>query len=228
MQHNNAGIQAGIVQVINGTVVSVGPGQMLEHIVQPPSPFADEEDQDDTSVGGIVIPILIALLVLALVALIAVQRDRRRRIALQRSLVMPRIGQRACVCVTDIESSTLQSEHNAAAYAEALIRHNELVRSLANVHNGHELSTEGDSFTLIFHTAADGLAFSLDLQRGLLHADVCPREYTSEGLAGEAAGAKPLAACCEELDQYGSAVLFRGLRVRIGIAAGVLMPSSVL
>ena len=228
MQHNNAGIQAGIVQVINGTVVSVGPGQMLEHIVQPPSPFADEEDQDDTSVGGIVIPILIALLVLALVALIAVQRDRRRRMALQRSLVMPRIGQRACVCVTDIESSTLQSEHNAAAYAEALIRHNELVRSLANVHNGHELSTEGDSFTLIFHTAADGLAFSLDLQRGLLHADVCPREYTSEGLAGEAAGAKPLAACCEELDQYGSAVLFRGLRVRIGIAAGVLMPSSVL
>ena len=116
--HNNAGRQYGIVQIINGTVMPVGPGQMLEHIVQPPSPFSDEkDDQDDTSVGGIVIPILIALLVLALVALIAVQRDRRRRIALQRSLVMPRIGQRACVCVTDIESSTLQNEHNAPAYA---------------------------------------------------------------------------------------------------------------
>ena len=99
--HNNVGIQYNFVQIVDGTVTPVGPGQMLEHIVQPPSPFADEEDnQDDTSIGSIVIPVLIALLVLAIIALIAVQRDRRRRIALQRSLVMPRIGQRACVCVT--------------------------------------------------------------------------------------------------------------------------------
>ena len=174
------------------------------------------------------IPILIAILVFSLLALIIVQRVAyRRRFALQRSLAVPRIGQRACMCVTDIELSTLQNEHNATAYAEALLRHNELVRSLMNVHNGHELSTEGDSFTVIFHTAADGLAFSLDLQRGLLHADIYPREYTREGLIGEAADAQPLTSCCEELDQYGNAVLFRGLRVRVAIAAGVLVPSSM-
>ena len=67
------------------------------------------------------IPILIAILVFSLLALIIVQRVAyRRRFALQRSLAVPRIGQRACMCVTDIELSTLQNEHNATAYAEAV------------------------------------------------------------------------------------------------------------
>ena len=135
----------------------------------------------------------------------------------------------ASVTVTDIESSTQQSETNAEAYATALLQHNELIRCLVNVHNGHELCTEGDSFTLIFHNAGDGLAFGLDLQRALLHLEY-PVAYTNEGLVPDAdhgkGGKSSVLACCrEERDEYGRDILFRGLRVRIGHAFGVLCPS---
>ena len=63
--HSNIGMQFELVQIHDGTVMPVGPGQMLEHIVRPPPVLAadgaDDREDDANVVGGILVPILIPM-----------------------------------------------------------------------------------------------------------------------------------------------------------------------
>ena len=70
--------------------------------------------------------------------------------------------------VTDVEGSTrLLYELGAERYADALAAHRGVVRSAAAAHAGVEVDTQGDSFLLVFPTAADALAAAAAITGGL-------------------------------------------------------------
>ena len=91
--------------------------------------------------------------------------------------------------------------------------HNRLVRQLIRASPGaFEVSTAGDSFTVVFHTAQAALDFALALQRQLLDVDWA------------ALGLPVLPATAAEGEPGG--LLFNGLRVRVGAHTGVLEPAD--
>ena len=91
--------------------------------------------------------------------------------------------------------------------------HNRLVRQLIRASPGaFEVSTAGDSFTVVFHTASAALDFALALQRQLLEVD-----WAALGL--------PVLPATEPEGEPGG-LLFNGLRVRVGAHTGVLEPAD--
>ena len=69
---------------------------------------------------------------------------------------------------TDVEGSTrLFGELGSERYAEALMLHRERIRTVAAAHRGVEMGTEGDSFFVVFQSAADGLLAAGEMQRAL-------------------------------------------------------------
>jgi class 3 adenylate cyclase len=69
---------------------------------------------------------------------------------------------------TDVEGSTLLWEKNAKAMSEALVRHDEILRTVIETYNGRVFKTVGDAFHAIFSTAPDALEAALEAQRSLL------------------------------------------------------------
>ena len=72
---------------------------------------------------------------------------------------------------TDVEGSTLLWERNPKAMSEALVRHDEILRTAIEAHNGHVFKTVGDAFYAAFSTALEALSAALDAQRALHHAE---------------------------------------------------------
>lgn len=73
---------------------------------------------------------------------------------------------------TDIEGSTrLASGLGAERYRVVLHRHRALVREVLRATGGTEIDTEGDSFFVAFHEAADACAAAVGIQRALRAAD---------------------------------------------------------
>jgi predicted ATPase/class 3 adenylate cyclase len=69
---------------------------------------------------------------------------------------------------TDIEGSTrLVQAVGEEAYREILGEHCSVIRGAIVSHGGTEVSTEGDSFFAVFPNAADGVAATVEAQRGL-------------------------------------------------------------
>ncbi len=68
---------------------------------------------------------------------------------------------------TDIESSTLLWERDAAAMEVALARHDAILREAIAAHGGHVFKTMGDQFCAAFTAAPDALAAAVDAQRNL-------------------------------------------------------------
>ena len=68
---------------------------------------------------------------------------------------------------TDIEGSTQLLKRLGAAYAGTLEQHRRIIRSAIKDHGGTEVGTEGDSFFVVFPTAAAGMAGALTAQRSL-------------------------------------------------------------
>ncbi len=69
---------------------------------------------------------------------------------------------------TDIEGSTrLVQELGPQAYGEILERHRQLLREAWATHDGVEVSTEGDSFFVVFASAPAAVAAAVDAQRVL-------------------------------------------------------------
>ncbi len=69
---------------------------------------------------------------------------------------------------SDIEgSSRLEREVGTDAYAALLARHRSILRAAFASHDGEEQSTEGDSFFVVFASAAAGVRAAIDAQRGL-------------------------------------------------------------
>ena len=68
---------------------------------------------------------------------------------------------------TDIEGSTRLLHKLGSQFGPTLERHQVLVRDAVGRHHGIEVHTEGDSFFCVFHTAAEGLAAAVDIQRSM-------------------------------------------------------------
>jgi predicted ATPase/class 3 adenylate cyclase len=95
---------------------------------------------------------------------------------------------------TDIEGSTkLLHELGAEAYAEALLRHRQVLREAFAHHGGVEVDTQGDAFFVVFPTAAGAVEAAQDALEALAHGPVRVRmglhtgtpHLTEEGYVGQ-------------------------------------------
>ena len=69
---------------------------------------------------------------------------------------------------SDIEGSTrLLRELGPDAYADALAKHRQIVRTACRSHRGVEVDTQGDSFLVAFATADDALSAAHELTAAL-------------------------------------------------------------
>lgn len=72
---------------------------------------------------------------------------------------------------TDIEGSTQRWERERQAMADAVRRHDALVRAAIEARRGHVFKTVGDAFCAAFSRPADALAAAADAQRALAKED---------------------------------------------------------
>ena len=72
---------------------------------------------------------------------------------------------------SDIEGSTKLVERFGDAWPDLLERHRQAMRAAFIEHGGYEHGTEGDSFFVVFGTAADAVAAAVQAQRALAAAD---------------------------------------------------------
>ncbi len=73
---------------------------------------------------------------------------------------------------SDIEgSSRLEREVGTTAYATLLAQHRAILRAAFEGHGGAEQGTEGDSFFVVFPSAAEAIRAAVEAQRGLATAD---------------------------------------------------------
>ena len=68
---------------------------------------------------------------------------------------------------TDIEGSTVHLRRLGSRWGEALTAHREIVRAAVAGSHGEEMGTEGDSFFVVFETAADAVEAAVQGQRAL-------------------------------------------------------------
>jgi len=101
---------------------------------------------------------------------------------------------------------------------DATVLHNAALRGLLKHHRGYEVvfirnrnSGEG-SFCMAFQNAADALAWCLDVQQALMQVEWPDRLLAHPGAAEEWA---------ENGAEGGGVMLYRGLRVRMGVHSGM-------
>eukprot|EP01096_Ripella_sp_DP13-Kostka_P005021 TRINITY_DN1764_c0_g3_i2.p1 TRINITY_DN1764_c0_g3~~TRINITY_DN1764_c0_g3_i2.p1 ORF type:complete len:1071 (+),score=614.96 TRINITY_DN1764_c0_g3_i2:168-3380(+) len=107
---------------------------------------------------------------------------------------------------TDVQSSTALWDKYPGEMAKALDTHNRLMRNLLKKYQGYEVKTEGDAFMVAFSSSLNAVNYCLTVQEELLK-QTWPENLTTENGAHE------------ERDASGN-VLFKGLRVRMGIHNG--------
>jgi predicted ATPase/class 3 adenylate cyclase len=79
----------------------------------------------------------------------------------------PPTGTVTCL-FSDIEGSTrLELALGTGPYRDVRERHRALLREAFRAHDGHEQSTEGDSFFVLFRRAIDGVTAAVDAQRAI-------------------------------------------------------------
>lgn len=124
---------------------------------------------------------------------------------LSTSSVTPPTG-RVTLVFTDVQGSTNLWERHTDAMRAALTLHNQELRQLLAQSGGYEVKTEGDAFMLAFTSPESALRWCLAAQETLLGLD-WPHELLSHEDA------------CEAHRPDGT-LLFRGLRVRMGLHTG--------
>ncbi|KAJ8556957.1 hypothetical protein ON010_g9009 [Phytophthora cinnamomi] len=105
---------------------------------------------------------------------------------------------------TDIQqSSALWGVGDGLIMQRATEIHDNILRSLLMKYRGYEITTAGDAFQLAFHTVREAIEYCLDVQMELLEAN-WPKELH---------GLLP----ATKKQRSGHHLIFRGLRVRMGI-----------
>jgi len=132
-------------------------------------------------------------------------RSARRLMELCRKVEAP-VGLVALV-FTDVQNSTYLWNQEPEAMRKALSMHNHIFRSLLPAYDGYEVKTEGDAFMLTFHDVPAAVKFSLAVQEQLLRAEWPEEILVYEGDA-------------DEVHATDGALVWRGLRVRMGIHFG--------
>ena len=154
-----------------------------------------------------------SLCLLCLVGLVGFLIYRRR----QRSFVSKYERQRATelgnhptgqvsIVFTDIEGSTSLWENFPSIMPKTIETHHSICRRVIIENNGYEVKTEGDAFMIAFHQPIDAVRFATKTQLLLLK-QKWPAQIMSHPF------------CATERDAAGN-VIFRGLRVRMGIHTG--------
>eukprot|EP00899_Mesostigma_viride_P013145 jgi/Mesvir1/21831/Mv04216-RA.1 len=80
----------------------------------------------------------------------------------------PQKGDVITAVITDIEGSTELWEWNPDVMKRALAIHHTVLRAFLPKYYGYESDTAGDSFSLVFHDAADALGWAMEVQHALL------------------------------------------------------------
>lgn len=108
---------------------------------------------------------------------------------------------------TDIQNSTSLWDNYSSAMRLAIKLHNLILRRLLRIVGGYEVKTEGDAFMVSFPTPFSALVWCFNVQQQLISAD-WPAEIleSTEG--------------CVITDSSNQDVIYRGLRVRMGIHWG--------
>mmetsp|Transcript_5466 Transcript_5466/g.8069 ORF Transcript_5466/g.8069 Transcript_5466/m.8069 type:complete len:596 (+) Transcript_5466:845-2632(+) len=110
------------------------------------------------------------------------------------------------IVFTDVQGSTRIWEADQNACSKSMDIHNNLIRKLIETFDGYEVKTEGDAFMIAFSHVDQAIQFSITLQSKLIEQkwpkelyqmDDCKIEYNTKGQ-----------------------ILFRGLRVRLGMNFG--------
>ena len=194
-----------------------------------PRPDNDDNNNGETAknlaiIFGVIGAVII-LIILSAIAIFYIQRRRfRSKLAAfgKRSRQKPKPGENACVLVSDVMSSTALFEVDAYNMAAAMKQHNAYFRFLLRRHYGFEKCTEGDSFTALFHNCTDALSFASDLQKMFM--DIrWPEPLYSTNVMRNDEEIQPAGILYEQ-----DKLLFKGLRVRMGIHYGVVGEADVI
>eukprot|EP00899_Mesostigma_viride_P014323 jgi/Mesvir1/22892/Mv19415-RA.1 len=206
----------------------------------PPSPPLSRGD--DRGIKILIAVLLSSMGATGLAALPIMYRRKHQRAEVVEEFLRKRSppGREALITVviTDVEGSTPLWESSPEAMKKALAIHHCLLRSLLPKYHGYESDTEGDSFSLIFHDPVDALGWAMDVQRSLLFPTKLPLITNSQGVQSPlkprprrlsndetTLGDWPMEilasdAAAEVKDPKDGSVIYRGLRVRMGMHIG--------
>ncbi|KAJ9460795.1 Adenylate cyclase [Diplonema papillatum] len=124
---------------------------------------------------------------------------------LQRHKVTTAPFGRVVLVFTDVQNSTVLWESNETVMSTSVKLHHEWMRTGLRKFRGYEVKTEGDAFMTAFHSPEDAFRWCLYMQQILLTLN-----YPEELM--DCADAKII--------EYKGTLLWRGLRVRMGIHIG--------
>ncbi|KXZ46101.1 hypothetical protein GPECTOR_47g378 [Gonium pectorale] len=139
------------------------------------SPARGLQDRDRIGIGVGIVAVVLLLISSAIFKRRVMRLGRppgMRRRKRAGTAAMPGYGPQTTLVVTDIQDSTLLWETVPASVMDlSLNMHNHCVRQLVRRYHGYETHTEGDSFTLAFHSAVEATSFALELQVSLMEVD---------------------------------------------------------
>ncbi|KAA6420956.1 MAG: adenylate cyclase [Trebouxia sp. A1-2] len=133
----------------------------------------------------------------------------------------PESGQTVSLVLTDVEGSTELWEAFQEVMQVATPIHDRIMRAKISHYNGYEVTTEGDAFILAFHDPADAVAWCMATQQALLTAP-WPTELIGHHRSSIRTSTKVVDSAERAVHLAASEVLFRGLRVRMGIGTGII------
>eukprot|EP00727_Mastigamoeba_balamuthi_P010280 m51a1_g5875 putative adenylate cyclase (835) ;mRNA; r:486325-491984 len=200
---------------------SIGSGVVIDpqYEIYPPPVSVDPGSPESLPLGAIVagtVGAAGALLAVGTVLLVLHQQSRQSlltEVEMERNQAMSGIlrGEsgnnwvvfprgRIALIFTDIQQSTELWETNCAIMKPALYQHHRIMRATFRKWNGVEVKTEGDAFMIAFQNVWDAVSFAAEAQKLLLEAPWDPKLL--------------------EHPAWDGTLIFRGLRVRMGIHVG--------
>ncbi|KAL0478821.1 hypothetical protein AKO1_008258 [Acrasis kona] len=158
------------------------------------------------NISAIIVPTVIGALVLLFIFIVAavvyVLVKRHIRIG-----YAPESGY-MCVAFTDVQNSTSLWQQYPIDMSKALKMHNTIMRRLIKLYKGYEVKTQGDSFMVCFSNPYNAMDWAVQVQKELVDCKDWPTELLISSYD-----------CRMEWDHMKN-VVFKGLRVRIGIHMG--------
>jgi hypothetical protein len=168
-------------------------------------PVSDKRDLTPAVIVSIVSVLLLAMLAFVL---------RQRHIIKQKTRDVekaPKIGKVALI-FTDVEGSTSSWDHSKTVMSKALDVHHDVIRSCIDRYSAYEVKTIGDAFMVAVGDADQAGRVVNDIQLSLLNADW---QVELAELPSTCINAFPASR-----QNRTPRVMFRGMRVRIGVHFG--------
>eukprot|EP00803_Ostreobium_quekettii_P006136 evm.model.scf_58.8 EVM.evm.TU.scf_58.8 scf_58:69130-77261(+) len=176
-----------------------------------------------TSWVAIVVPVVASIAIAALAAVVLARKPLSGKgdLVKAKRKVAPGLmeggtlqdPQSVTLVMTDVQGSTELWEWRDDVTAQSVELHDALMRAMMPVFGGHEVTTEGDSFTIAFHCPLDALAYCMCCQMELL---LLP--WSPELCRQPQAMRVPWSRVAHS--GVGAGAVFNGLRIRMAVASG--------